>query len=342
MLLSGAASTATAALERCGVVQKASSFVTFSTDPTRRSRWGLAADVRIMTPDQPHAVGAVEANLQNLTRDFGACDAIPLHYGQDFFDRCSQILADFWRFDTDIFPLSLIGIPPWAPFQIMRKRVAARRRFLEGTTALYRRIDQYQCGETVESGVDMSDISKVALERRWVYSSMGEASKKVKPAPDGDRTILHAFRQPALEINSMILPGLFANCPLLKASIFEIYRMANEAASSRYVARPVTIDDGAYKHDLRPGMFISAPHPVNQRDPLVYPNPDRFLPDRFLEIDPEAGKSVPRYGKLRPRGTDAAMCKGRTFAEREIKVLGAAIISLWISVLHLAYGRYQP
>ncbi|KAK0818326.1 hypothetical protein LTR75_002639 [Friedmanniomyces endolithicus] len=146
--------------------------------PNKRNNLPIWAAVEIALP---HAVGAVEANLQNLTRDFGACDAIPLHYGQDFFDRCSQILADFWRFDTDIFPLSLIGIPPWAPFQIMRKRVAARRRFLEGTTALYRRIDQYQCGETVESGVDMSDISKVALERRWVYSSMGEASKKVKP-----------------------------------------------------------------------------------------------------------------------------------------------------------------
>ncbi|KAK1072595.1 hypothetical protein LTR74_002386 [Friedmanniomyces endolithicus] len=97
--------------------------------------------------------------------------------------------------------------------------------------------------------------------------------------------------------------------------------MANETTSIRYVARPITIDDGVCKHEMKPGMSISAPHSVNQRDPPAYPELDQFLPDRFLETDAESGKSVPRYG--------AATCKGRTFAEREIMVLVAAIISLW-------------
>ena len=65
--------------------------------------------------------GAVEANHQSLTRDFGACISIPLLYGHDFLERYPQLLDDFWKFDNDIFPLLMIGIPPWAPFKVMKE-----------------------------------------------------------------------------------------------------------------------------------------------------------------------------------------------------------------------------
>ncbi|KAK1056253.1 hypothetical protein LTR74_015039 [Friedmanniomyces endolithicus] len=135
----------------------------------------------------------------------------------------------------------------------------------------------------------MSDIGKVAIERDRVYSRHGWTFQE---RGAGDLAILwgqNANTQPLffwliayvystpgllarlrteiapyctlsdstpLEINSMNLPGLFANCPLLKASILETYRTANEATSICYVARPVTIDDGACKHELQPSMFI--------------------------------------------------------------------------------------
>ncbi|KAK0944839.1 hypothetical protein LTR48_003485 [Friedmanniomyces endolithicus] len=97
LLLNDNASTA--ALSRGGVVEKVSSFVTFSTDRARMSDWELAANIRNVPPDQPHSLGMVEANFESLTRDFG-----------DSFDRYSQILTEFRRFDNDIFPLSLIGM----------------------------------------------------------------------------------------------------------------------------------------------------------------------------------------------------------------------------------------
>ena len=127
----------------------------------------------------------------------------------------------------------------------------------------------------------------------------------------------------------MDLAALFHNCPLMKACIFETFRMAVEAVSVRYVARPIAINDGAYKHELKSGMFVSALHSLLQRDPSVYADPDKFVPDRFIKADPESGKVVARYGTLRPWGSGAAMCKGRTFAEKEIMALGTAIISLW-------------
>ncbi|KAK1056252.1 hypothetical protein LTR74_015038 [Friedmanniomyces endolithicus] len=97
LLLNDNASTA--ALSRGGVVEKVSSFVTFSTDRARMNDWELAANIRNVTPDQPHSLGVIESNFESLTRDFG-----------DSFDRFSQILTEFWRFNNDIFPLSLIGL----------------------------------------------------------------------------------------------------------------------------------------------------------------------------------------------------------------------------------------
>jgi cytochrome P450 len=351
---------AAAAIERGGTPQKVASFVTFSDNTERMKRWELSADIRIVTPDLPGKPGEVEANLQSLARDFGACFAIPLLYGQDFLDRYPQLLDDFWKFDNDMFPLLMIGIPSWAPFKIMKEGLAARSRLLDEMEALYRRIDQAQRGKPVDA--DMSGVSSAAFERNNVY----EREKwSFRQRAGGDLAIfwgqnanthpvlfwllVYVYSTPGLleelreeiapyiilsqteppEITSMDLPALSHNCQLLKACIFETYRMANEATSIRYIARPVTVNDGANKHELKPGMFVSAPHSLIQRDPSVYANPDKFVPDRFLEVDPESGKLIARYGRLKPWGSGAAMCKGRTFAEKEIVALSAAIMTLW-------------
>ena len=132
-----------------------------------------------------------------------------------------------------------------------------------------------------------------------------------------------------MSIVSMDLPALFKGCPRLKSCIFETYRLTNEATSIRYVAQSITVQDGKHSHELKPGMFVSAPHAVTQRDPGIYAEPDRFVPERFLVADHETGSLRARYGALRPWGVGAAMCKGRSFAEKEIIALSAAIVSLW-------------
>lgn len=353
---------ATAAIQKADVPQKAASFVTFSADTEHIKRWERSANIRVVTPDLPDKPGVVEANLQSLARDFGACVSIPLLYGQDFLDRYPQLLDDFWKFDNDLFPLLMIGVPSWAPFKIMKEGLAARSRLANEMEALYRRIDQYQRGEPVDFGADMSDISSTALDRNKIYE---REDWSIRHRGEGDLAILwgqNANTQPVLfwflayvystpgllsklreeiapyvrvsqtyprEITSMDLPALPRDCPLLKACIFETYRMTIEATSIRYIEHPITIDDGVYKHELKSGTFVSVPHSLIQRDPSVYADPDNFVPDRFLGPDPESGKLVARYGKLKPWGSGSAMCKGRSFAEKEIMSLGAAIISLW-------------
>ncbi|KAJ9615483.1 hypothetical protein H2200_001558 [Cladophialophora chaetospira] len=353
---------AAAALEKSCIPKKAASFVTFSSDVEKMKRWELSAGTRVITPDSLGKPGAVEANLQSLSRDFGACIAVSQLYGKDFLARNEKLLDDFWTFDNDLFPLMLVGIPIWAPFKIVRDGVAARSRLNQALEGLYRRIDQFQKGQAVDFGADLSDISSVALGRNMVYN---RHNWSFKDRGGGDLALLwgqNANTQPLLfwflvyvystlgllarireeiapyvpisksaspEIASIDLPALSHDCVLTKACLFETYRLANEAASIRYVARPITVNDGDLKHELKPGTFVSAPHSLIQRDPLVYADPDRFIPDRFVEVDPESGKLVARYGRLKPWGSGTAQCKGRPFAEKEILMLGSAIISLW-------------
>ncbi|KID97290.1 hypothetical protein MAJ_06777, partial [Metarhizium majus ARSEF 297] len=102
----------TAAVEKAGVEERAASFVNFSTDSAHMKRWERSADIRVIAPAMPGKRPMVEANLQSLTRDFGACMAIPLLYGKDFLNRYQRMLEDFWTFDNDLFPLLMIGVPP--------------------------------------------------------------------------------------------------------------------------------------------------------------------------------------------------------------------------------------
>ena len=360
MFLNDAA--AITALQRADIPEKASAFVTFETHHQKLRRWEQCANAHVVQSGAAGCPSAVEADLQSLARDFGACVAIPQLYGRDFLNRNKNILKDFWKFDNEGFPLFIIGFPTWTPLRMVREGNAARSRLLEAMDALYRRIDQYQSGQAVDFAADMSDISRTALERNSVYKRRGWSFRE---RAGGDLAILwgqNANTQPIffwlltfvystpglvtqlreevepfvslskerpMSIVSMDLPALFKGCPRLKSCIFETYRLTNEATSIRYVVQPITVQDGKHSHELKPGMFVSAPHAVTQRDPGIYAEPDRFVPERFLITDHETGILRARYGALKPWGVGAAMCKGRSFAEKEIIALSAAIISLW-------------
>ncbi|KAH7152842.1 putative cytochrome P450 [Dactylonectria macrodidyma] len=353
---------ATAAIERAHIPQQAASFVTFSSDPANMKRWELSADARVISPSLPGKVGVVEANLQSLTRDFGACSVIPLLYGMDFLDRCPKLLDDFWKFDNELFPLLMIGIPTWAPFKLVREGIKARSRILSELDALYQRVDRSQQEGALDVNADLLDVSSVPFERNKVYVREGWSFAE-RAAGDfavfwGQNANTHpvlfwfltyVYSTPGLlgrvrdeifpfitlsdsdpfKILAMDIPALCRHSQLLKACIFETYRMANEPTSIRYVARHITIHDGELDHHLEPGTFISAPHSLVNQNPLIFADPEKFLPDRFLETDAQTGKLVARYGRLRPWGTGTSMCKGRTFAEKQIMSAGAAIISLW-------------
>lgn len=280
---------AAAAVEESNVPERAASFVTFSSDPRHMKRWEMSADIRVLRPNLPSPPGMAEANLQSLTRDFGACMAIPLLYGKDLLDGNPQLLDDFWEFDNNLFPLLMIGIPLWAPLRMVRKGLEARSRILAQLEALYRRIDQIQRGQPVDSCWDMSDVSFVPFERNKVYEREGWSfperaaghfavfwGQNANTHPVLFWFLLYIYSTPGLlaRVREAIAPfihlsdtqprdiisidhsALARNCQLLRACVFETYRMANEPTSIRYVARSITINDGNLEHKLRPGTWV--------------------------------------------------------------------------------------
>ncbi|KAK9774375.1 putative Cytochrome P450 [Seiridium cardinale] len=362
----------TAALQRSHIHRNMSSLVTFTSSQEDMQIWERFANTKVIVQPGPDQAGAVEANLMSLMRDFGTAAAIPVLYGKDFLQRNPNLLEDFWRFDNDLFPLLIVGLPTWLPFKFVREGLAARTRLIAAMNGLYRRIDQYQKGEPVDFGADMSDVG-VAMDRNKVYA---KHNVPIKYRADLDFPflwgqngntqpllfwyVIYAYSAPGLvdryreemapyvrlssgkgpvKIESVDISALNRECPLMKSALFEVFRLGSEPTSIRRIAKPITVMDGEYKHQLEPGSYISAPYAVIQNDPAVFSEPEKFVPERFLEVDAETGKKLPRYGRLRPWGIGSGSCKGRTFAEKEILTIAACLMSVWD--LEPAHGKWE-
>ena len=295
----------TRALERVNIPKAAASFVTFSLERQYMKIWERSAAIELLTPDQHGKGGTVEANLQSLVRDFGACIVIPLPYGKDILNRYPQLLEDLWKFDNDLFPWLMIGVPTWLPFWGIKNGLASRNLLIEQIEGLFRRIDQYQRGKPVDFNADNSDLSDAALERNKIFNRDGWTFPERAVADLANLWAQNANTQPLLlwlltyvystegvaqilreeiapyvkllqstprEIVGLNITGLTKKCQLLKACVFKTYRLVIEPTSIRYVARPVTISDGDFVHTLEKGTFVSAPRSLFSRDPSIFPD----------------------------------------------------------------------
>ena len=150
---------------------------------------------------------------------------------------------------------------------------------------------------------------------------------------------------PVAEIDrlSMDIDGLRNSCPLLKACYFETMRVNVQATSYKSVLSDFTIKESeedaaisgkgasqAQAYTLRKGQFVCIPHSVHQNDKRYFPNPEIFDLKRFLvEDEKDSQKVIADMGTMNPFGGGSSMCKGRTFAEREVLAFAAGILAIW-------------
>lgn len=350
----------TALINKAEIHHRVMNIVAPSKSSDGQAPWQRFANTCLIANDSPESPHTIEVDFYRLICDFGAHAAIDVLYGKDFLDRNPRLLDDFWIFDHTLFPLLMVGIPSWAPFSSMRKGLAARSRLLSALEGLYRRVDQSQSAETIDFGADMADVG-AAGGRNEVYSLhhvpmthraaidlpfLWAQNANTQPLLFWLLTLIHS--SPGLlerlraevapwvtvtdtafpEIKSLDIDSIYRDCPLIKSALYETFRLCSDPTSIRKVVQPVSVFNDGNKDSLQPGTYISVSLAARQKDPLCFPNPDDFDPERFLSLR-EDGSQVPRMGKLRPWSIGPGSCKGRTFAEKEILVTTAAIITVW-------------
>lgn len=117
------------------------------------------------------------------------------------------------------------------------------------------------------------------------------------------------------------------NLPYLNALLSENGRIHTSipGAEPRVVAKPYTIG----KLLIPVGTVISCLPYAYHRNPSVFPNPDKFIPERWLVDNEEDKKRVKQQAKyMMPFGKGVRMCLGMNLALIEMKL---AIASLYLN-----------
>ncbi|KIV92851.1 hypothetical protein PV10_04115 [Exophiala mesophila] len=190
----------------------------------------------------------------------------------------------------------------------------------------------------------------------YIYSTPGllsdirrEVSRYVKfvPPPSNGLPITEA---PRLSID---IDSLWQKCPLLKSAFFETMRIEAAAVSYKQIEADFVVSESeedarilgkahADSYVLGKDEYLCIPHNVHQNDGRYWPNPERFDPRRFWTKTDQDGKPVAvdmdddsysairvDYGTMKVWGGGKQSCKGKTFAEREVVLFAAAIVSQW-------------
>ncbi|KAK8194965.1 putative cytochrome P450 [Phyllosticta capitalensis] len=350
-------------IEEANIPRHAYSLVTLSASDSLTA-WESLAQYRLLVSETKDQPGAAELNLFNLIRSFGAAISIPMLYGSDYMKRNFNVLRDFWAFDNDCFPLVMAGVPLWAPLKHFQEGLAARARINRGLAEFFERLDKHLRGEDLDPTLDLTDVSQIVMERNEIfnkydfkYRDRGDHDAALLWGQNGNMQpstswlIIYIYATPGLlaslrqeiaphvsistadndyshpYITRLDMNGLQKHCPLLRSTWLETFRVANEPSSLRYIAKPLQVTPESAT--LQPGTFVTVPHAIHQHDPSLYPDPDRFIPDRFVRVDAATGERRAPYGPLKPWGGGHGICKGRVFAEKHIFAVVASIVSLW-------------
>lgn len=133
--------------------------------------------------------------------------------------------------------------------------------------------------------------------------------------------------------------GLTKSCPLVKAAFYETMRLSMAGLSTRDVVQDIVLTESvadaalfgkakAQSYTIPAGSTLVLASGHMQRDPRIFPEPDKFDPQRFIEVL-EDGTQRAHMKNLHTFGGGLYKCKGRYFAEREVVTFVSCILFMW-------------
>ena len=177
--------------------------------------------------------------------------------------------------------------------------------------------------------------------------------------------------KPRLEIDAA---GLRTGSKLLEGVVREVLRMETFSMTYKKVSEDFTITESPEDATIygRPGKpktyliqkddFVCIPHTIHQYDARYFENPNTFDARRFwVNKHPEDSKTKTNsgdpekplsdalstqdvevsYRTTHPWGGGAQLCKGKKFAESEVVLFAAAVVSRWDFAPVDRWGRRQ-
>lgn len=79
-------------------------------------------------------------------------------------------------------------------------------------------------------------------------------------------------------------------------------------------------------YGLPPGTVVGTQSWSSHRDGVVFPSPDTFMPDRWLESHTDPSQLSLMHQHLMPFGAGSRLCGGQNLAHLVIRVVVAAIV----------------
>ncbi|OAL51217.1 cytochrome P450 [Pyrenochaeta sp. DS3sAY3a] len=133
--------------------------------------------------------------------------------------------------------------------------------------------------------------------------------------------------------------GLVRNAVLLKAAFYETMRMNMSGLGIRQVLQPIVLKESPadaalfgkktpQSYTIPVGATLVLANGTMQMDGRIFAEPERFVPERFIEEGPDG---VPRatMRNLHTFGGGMYKCKGRYFAEKEVLIFASSLLVMW-------------
>lgn len=206
---------------------------------------------------------------------------------------------------------SLLGLGPWARFRALRAAI---------DRILLRLIDQARRDPDIR---DRNDVLAMMVQATYDDGSLMEpqaiADQLVTLLAAGHETTattlawaVERLRRHPEVLARLVRESDAGGSALRQATIAEVQRVRPVIDSA---ARAVTVDGATLgRWTLPKGQLLIGSIALMHQDPELFPNPDRFYPERFLDAKPELHQWIPFGGGVR-------RCIGAAFAQQEIDLV---------------------